>query len=467
MSTIGDFFKRLESKLGIKSPANKEFLLRVAKNRPLSGDQNNYSYVQEYAKNALIYTVVNKISFIASQVPFKLYRVRADGEKVEVKDHEILRRWRFPNKYEGGHEFRKKLCDFYLTTGNAYILPYVVDEDNFEVANLNILPAQDIEIIVGDWLDPIKGYTLNYDGSEKEFSADQVVHWKMANMDYQVGQQYYGMSPLKPLSKVLSTSNTAFDVKIKDFKAGGVKGFISLKNEEASLDEEQAQALIDKVLSNRLALINDDAQFEEVGLSIADMDVVNSIKKDFDLICSAYGVNPGLFEGDTTFENQRMYMRSLYTQVIMPMLYSLYDRINAMWVTKVQSNLLLLPDFENVKELEEDLLMRAVQVNQAEWLTINEKREATGKPRLDDDLFDKPFFELGKTPADDFKLPPDQRNPMGTTSRQSVNETRQTRVEQQDGSEDADSQKVRKELKQLKEDVEEIKRKKSKRKLFE
>ena len=94
-----------------------------------------------FARNAIVYRSVRMIAEAAAAVPWLLY----DGAD-ELDDHPLLALLARPNRRQAGTEFREALCGHLLVAGNAYVEAVAVDGS---VRELHALRPDRMKVVPG------------------------------------------------------------------------------------------------------------------------------------------------------------------------------------------------------------------------------------------------------------------------------------------------------------------------------
>ena len=116
-----------------------------------------------------------------------------------------------PNPSQSYNSWLSEIIAFGKLTGNRYI--YGIKPETGANQNryreLYVLPSQNVEIQSGGIMQPVKEYTLSYNGTYR-MPADCVCHIKDVNLYYDgTGSHLYGMSPLKAGLRSMDSNNEA------------------------------------------------------------------------------------------------------------------------------------------------------------------------------------------------------------------------------------------------------------------
>jgi len=378
--------------------------------------EKDETYINKgYRYNSTIYSIVNLINKAASTIPFQVYEVKNDNDLKRYKAmtsgelntsvlskserlkksslieldgteiHELLNR---PNPAQSFSAFLQEIIAFGKLTGNRYI--YGITPETGRAAGkfkeLYVLPSQVVEINSGGLMQPVKDYSLEYNGSHK-IPAEQILHIKDFNPFYDgTGSHLYGMSPLKAGLRSMVANNEALTTGVKYLQNQTARGV--LMSEEGDLTETQARALKQKfknqyqgsenagdviITPKKLSWVN-------FGLNASDLSLLEQYDSSIKDLCNIYNVPVQLLNNTSasTYNNQKEAKKALYQNAVIPELIKVRDELNRWLAPQFGEKLFIDFDFTVIPELQEEMDKVVSQMSQAWWLTPNEKREATG-----------------------------------------------------------------------------------------
>lgn len=378
--------------------------------------EKDETYINKgYRYNSTIYSIVNLINKAASTIPFQVYEVKNDNDLKRYKAmtsgelntsvlskserlkksslieldgteiHELLNR---PNPAQSFSAFLQEIIAFGKLTGNRYI--YGITPETGRAAGkfkeLYVLPSQVVEINSGGLMQPVKDYSLEYNGSHK-IPAEQILHIKDFNPFYDgTGSHLYGMSPLKAGLRSMVANNEALTTGVKYLQNQTARGV--LMSEEGDLTETQARALKQKfknqyqgsenagdviITPKKLSWVN-------FGLNASDLSLLEQYDSSIKDLCNIYNVPVQLLNNTSasTYNNQKEAKKALYQNAVIPELIKVRDELNRWLAPQFGEKLFIDFDFTVIPELQEEMDKVVGQMSQAWWLTPNEKREATG-----------------------------------------------------------------------------------------
>lgn len=384
--------------------------------------ENDDTYINKgYRFNSTIYSIINLITKTASTIPFIVYEVKNDNELkryksmtsgnfnsnamlqskilqkkalVEIEDTELHQLLTRPNPAQSYNAWLQEIVAFGKLTGNRYI--YGISPESGANQNkfqeLYVLPSQSVEINSGGIFDPVKYYTLDYNGQYK-IDAEDVCHIKDFNPYYDgTGSHLYGMSPLKAGLRSLDANNEALTTGVRYLQNQTARGVLS--SEEGDLNEVQAKQLKEKfkqqyqgsnnagdviITPKKLSWVN-------FGLNAADLSLIEQYNASIKDLCNIYNVPVQLLNNtdSSTYNNMNEAKKSLYVNAVIPELNKIKDELNR-WLTPAFGEKLYIDfDYTNIPELQEEMDKVVSQMTQAWWLTPNEKRAAMSYGADDD-----------------------------------------------------------------------------------
>ena len=381
-------------------------------------DENDETYIQDgYNKNLFVYMCVSFITRRASDIPIRLYRFSGNGDDEEITDHPILDLLKNPNAYSDGKEFIEKSLGYYLLTGNNYTWKVNSTTDpSRPPLELHTLPSQFVDIKSGKtWAHPAKKYILR-NFADVQFDADNVIHFRSPNYTFENGQHLYGQSPLRAALNALNLSNSTSEAFTKQAQNEGVKGLLMQRadSEVAPMTPEQLKDFKKKVKDSingkdKRGLIeatNTLFDYIQLGMSAADMQLLEAHKVGRNDICAIYGLSSMLFNDNSasTFNNLNEAKKSAYTDAIIPLLNNWVSSLNKGLVSQVDSTLYLQIDTSGIEELKADRAKLISSLAQAWWIPTSEKQRMTDYEP--DGMLPEYLIPSGLFPVDGSDLPP-------------------------------------------------------------
>ena len=415
MASILDRFRNFVSKNAQQTNVNfNKAIYNFLGDSIVWNPENDDTYINKgYRFNSTIYSIVNLITKTASTIPFMVYEVKNENELkryksmtsgnfnsnamlqskilqkkalVEVEDTELHQLLNRPNPAQSYNAWLQEVVAFGKLTGNRYIYGISPESgpNQNKYSELYVLPSQSVEINSGGIFDPVKYYTLDYNG-EYKIEAEDVCHIKDFNPYYDgTGSHLYGMSPLKAGLRSLDANNEALTTGVRYLQNQTARGV--LMSDEGDLNEVQARQLKDKfrqqyqgannagdviITPKKLSWVN-------FGLNASDLSLIEQYNASIKDLCNIYNVPVQLLNNtdSSTYNNMNEAKKSLYVNSVIPELNKIKDELNRWLVPQYGDKLYIDFDYTNIPELQDEMDKVVNQMTQAWWLTPNEKRAA-------------------------------------------------------------------------------------------
>ena len=415
MASFLDRFKNLVSKSAQKTHVDfNKAIYNYLGDTLVWNPENDDTYIDKgYRYNATIYSIINLITKSATNIPFQVYEVQKSNDLkrykaltsgefnsntvlqakmlqkkalVELEDTELHQLLDRPNPAQGYNAWIQEIIAFGKLTGNRYI--YGIGPETGagvgKFKELYVLPSQKVEINSGGIMEPVKEYTLSYNGTYR-IAADEICHIKDTNLYYDgTGSHLYGMSPLKAGLRVMDANNQALTTGVKYLQNQTARGI--LMSEEGDLNEVQAKQLKDKfrqqyqgsdnagdviITPKKLSWVN-------FGLNASDLSLIEQYNGTIKDLCNIYNVPVQLLNNteSTTYNNMKEAKKALYQNAVIPELNKIRDELNRWLAPQYGDKIYIDFDYSAIPELQEEMDKVVGQMSQAWWITPNEKRAA-------------------------------------------------------------------------------------------
>lgn len=348
---------------------------------------------QAYIKNVIAHRAINMVSQAAASVPWALYK----KDKVKIEYHPLLKLLSRPNPFYAGAEFFENIYTFKLISGNAFI--QAVGKEGLPPKELHILRPDRVSI-VPDECGNIAGYIYKVKSSEKFFPCNKftgqakILHIK----NFHPLDDFKGLSSVEAAAFSIDQHNqaAAWNKALLE-NAARPSGALIVKNNgpyEGNLSNEQYVRIKEQMEdvfmgsknSGRPMLIEGGIEWQEMSMSPKDMDFIeakNSAARD---IALAIGVPPQLLgiPGDNTYSNMQEARLALWEETVIPLLDHLTDSLNHWLVPMFGEELYLEYDVNEISGLSSRREKIWSRIENASFLTINEKRNMVGLSPIND-----------------------------------------------------------------------------------
>lgn len=339
-----------------------------------------YESVSEecFLKNVIAFRAINLISRGIASIPMNIRS--ASGKTLNGKLADILKR---PNQHQSRGAFFETLVNYLLISGNGFV--HCDDEQN-----LSCLRSDRVQIVPNRSKTGVDFFVYNIDSSQFRIEKEDLLHIKF----FHPLDDWYGLSPLQVASRSVDQHNAMSEHNVAILQNGGrPSGCLLLKSGFGALSEEQREQLRDDmrnaysgtVNAGKIMVLEGDFEWKEMGLSPKDLDFSGGKDLTTREIAQAFGVPPVLvgLRGDSGFANYREARLHLWEDTILPLAELIRLELNNWLTKKFKSDAEIIFDLDKVHALtsRRDILWQ--KVSDANFLTLNEKRELLGFPPLE------------------------------------------------------------------------------------
>ncbi len=337
-----------------------------------------------YQKNVIAFASIREVAKSASTIHWILYRTRG-GRKIELKEHPLLSLLKRPNPLQGRQAFFEALVGYFQIAGNSYI--EAVGPDRKPPRELYAHRPDRIKVIPGRFGLPA-GYKYSVNGQSKTWDSDPItgagpiLHIKTFNPL----NDWYGMSPIEAAAYGIDIHNDSGAWNKSLINNGGRPSGALVSTQ--GLTDEQFKRLKTEVdekytgyrNAGKPLLLEGGLDWKEMGLSPKDMDWIESRNTSARDIALAFGVPPFLLgiPGDNTYSNQREARLAFWEQTVIPLMNFIRDEFNNSITPLFGDGLELDYDEDKISALAPRREKKWERVQGADFLSINEKREALG-----------------------------------------------------------------------------------------
>jgi HK97 family phage portal protein len=291
-----------------------------------------------------------------------------------------------------------------------------------------VLPSQFMNIKTNRAI-PLKvtGYQLTC-GVIQNYEKTEVLHECYPNLSWSIdGAHFYGMAPLKPLSKRVQRNNESQTQGATQMKNGGQRSIVSLNmpdsvskddlhgtltaEQTSELKQKFSEMVVNPATVGSSIFSGYPVTNTPVGLSPVDLDQVNLEVEDTRKIAAAFAVPSQLLNdaANKTYANESEGQKALILRCCLPLLNDREQSLNRKLKTLdpyKDGNIVISYDLSQYAELEANKVDQATYLNTAWWLTPNEKRVIMGETKLDDANMDKIYVSSSLQPLEDANTPP-------------------------------------------------------------
>lgn len=361
--------------------------------QPVNTPRNYEGFSKEgYQKNVVVYRCIDLISKACGGIELELYSKRMGADKVEIIDHPLLKLINRPNPMQGRTSFMQSYMAYYLLTGNTFAEAVRPTKSTPPLELWPVRPDK-MQIVPGSKGYPAK-YVLKANEIQKEWLVNPVtLKSDMYHMkSFHPTNDWWGMSPLEAALYALDQSNAGQKWNLALLQNSATpSGVLQVKtsdvNPSGSLTDEQFARLKTEIENEyagaknagRPMLLEGGMEWKQISLSPKDMEFLENKNITAMDICQVYGVPPEMLGlGQKTFNNYKEARMSFYEDTVLPLMDHFITEMNN-WLTPMfGEGLILAYDKDDIEALAPKREAKFTSIQNANWLTVNEKREATG-----------------------------------------------------------------------------------------
>jgi HK97 family phage portal protein len=335
-----------------------------------------------YVQNAIVHRSVKLVAENAAAVPFLLY----DGATAHDR-HPLLDLMARPNPRQEGAAFLESLYAYLLLAGNAYVEAVALDG---AVRELYALRPDRMRVVPGadGWPEAyeysVSGNTLRFDQAAPPLPP--ILHLTA----FHPLDDHYGLAPLEAAAVAVDTHNAAarWNKALLDNAArpsgalvySGPEGSLLSDGQFERLKRELEDTYQGTMNAGRPLLLEGGLDWKPMSLSPKDMDFLEAKHTAAREIALAFGVPPMLLAipGDNTYSNYQEANRVFWRQTVLPLAARVGAALTQWLAPAFGGELRLAVDPDPIDALAADRAAQWERVSNAPFLTLNEKRAATG-----------------------------------------------------------------------------------------
>lgn len=338
---------------------------------------------QAYERNPAFYSACNIIAQTVADIPVYV-DAKKNGRVVQTTDHPILKTMELT---ESRTEFIERLTLYLVVTGESYAQVTYTKRGKKRPLGLIIVPSQFMNPIMGDYIQPIKGFRYVESG-QVDFGTDEIIFIRKPSLS----EYWHGMSSGVPTAELVDLFNAGVTWNKNIALAGGVPPVIATS--PSMLPEEQQEAK-DKWRSQRgannaheLTIVSGNLKIERIDVAPHDAEWEKAILTAMRMILMSFGVSSELLNdaGNKTYSNYREARKALYMEASIPMARKIYGAITKQLSKYYEDAPVIRLDVDKIESIQEDrgfAAERLTRMVDAGIITPNEAREELGYSRKD------------------------------------------------------------------------------------
>lgn len=371
--------------------------------------KRNYAQYSDdgYKRNAIAYKAIGEVSRGAAKIPWVAVRgadSRGQGGTPLGPQHPLSKLLKKPNPWQSEASWREAYCAYLMISGNSYVEG--VGPDGQAPRELWALRPDRMKVVPGQ-LGPAQ-YIYEVNGQFKYFPIDPltgagpILHMKLFNpLD-----DWYGQSPIEAAATSVDAFNLAGEwnqaLLQNGCKPSGALVYKPGESSPPNLSEKQREMLKEELNAasagtrnaGRPLILEGGLEWQQMSLTPSEMDWINGKHVSAREIAMVLGVPPQILgiPGDNTYSNYQEARQALYQDTIIPLNDSLLDGLNAWLCPAFGEDVSIIQDTTQLPALADERTKTWTAVTASTWMTINEKRKATGLEELDQEEADEVFI---------------------------------------------------------------------------
>jgi HK97 family phage portal protein len=329
-----------------------------------------------FQKNVFVFRAINLIARGISSIPVLIKNCEDKSENEFLSN--IFKR---PNEFQTKSSFLENLVSYLLISGNAFV--HCSDKNE-----LHCLRADRVQVVPNKYKTAVNSYVYCVDSSKFSIEKKDLLHLKFFNPL----NDWYGYSPLQAASRAIDQHNEMSKHNLSILQNGGrPSGCLVVKNSENLTDEQRQQLRSDirdayegTANSGRVMVLEGGLEWKEMGLSPKDLDFNTGKNIAAREIAQAFGVPPVLIgiQGDSAFTSYREARLHFWEDTIIPIAEFIRLEFSNWLSNRFNRSVEMIFDLESVHALISRRESLWNKISNADFLTINEKREILGYPPI-------------------------------------------------------------------------------------
>lgn len=388
-------------------------------NTGLDWTSQETQYGNGYCLNAYVARACNLYAVRLSSVDHIVYN--NNGDDITENNHPFIELMNNPNPHMTRRDFFHLIGLYLGIYGEAFVYP---KRSATGYEGLYVLDPKMITEMVDsmDMINPVQYWKITKPiGGTNQLLPDEVIHIKMPDPDQ---TKVRGLSPMVACSKSIEMQNVIREWNIATTN-NGAKPSTVIESEDY-LTKEQVDILKADIRTGyqgqrnagNAMLLPKGLHATSLGMTAVEMDYQKGMVVAAREIAISYGIPPEMLadNANKTYSNAQEASREVVVNTVRPLLDLVYQSIWAYFRDK--------PIASGIKEYTYDVeqltdfmgvqteLYTALQ--QANFLTVNDKRKKLGYDPIDDPLADQVMMSMADVPMSEYSsdpLDPGARNP--------------------------------------------------------
>lgn len=328
----------------------------------------------------------------------RMYKSMVEDKIVDSKLAGLLKK---PNRFQSQSEWMEQTFGFRDLTGEANLYVNRGEAGTLPL-ELLIIPKPHLNLVV-DSNNPweIQGFEIVIAANQKRVPKEDIIMWKYASyLPLDNHEHLRGQAPLEAARVLMQGMNEADERVAVSNKNAGAAGLAYLDEPNFKPTAEQINSMrsqFNNVVNNeemarKIAVLAGKWGYINFGYSLDDLKVLEQYGLGFKRLCRVFRTPPGIHaEGSDTYENVKQYKRDWVYDLISPRLNQFVGLLNARLLPEFgldpETNLIDY-SIDALPELTDDLRDQVAALKEADWLSDNEKRSASGYEPKENPILD-------------------------------------------------------------------------------
>ena len=351
---------------------------------------------EAYETSAAVMGVVNYIAENVGEVSRYLELQNGKGEYVET--HWVLDLLRHPNDRFNLRRFATAWAVNKLLFGDAWVYaPAAVGKNLGKVSEMYVIPSWKVSTNSDGASHPFKSITIT--GTNKNDIGMEDV---FESFDYNLDDTtFFGTSKVVSAAVYLSVMEKGMRRELHSLDNGGAATLVTPKGDDTGVVLPQYADSLEQQMNGRKSFnknvaIRFPVEVHQLGSAPIDLSILETHKEAVTALCFVFKVPVDLYYGQAKYENAKEAKKTIYEQNAIPLANEFAEDLITFLMRKDRSlagwRLTVNTDrIDVLKEKSTDVLNN---LNLA-YCSLNERREAIGYERIEEEYADKPIIPMG------------------------------------------------------------------------
>ena len=395
---------------------------------PLSKDSRMKDYVREgYEGNPDLFSIVIKLGTMFARLMADVRLMQKKGDKYEeVENKEIDKLFEKTNYYQNFFEFCRHWAVSFYITGNSIVyaprLPAGLNRNKLTNDGMLMMPTQNVTIFSEGWRNPVSSYTLDI-GQQYKISTSDIWHERFApTLQFEGGQNFMGMSPVKVAMNIINSQNKGYEVTARMYASGHPPGILSKEIEGGDETTAEQEAKFRERYKTKYQGINNMSvpiftlgkmTYTKIGYdNLQELQVIGMSEHGRRVFCNLLGIPSQLFNDTaaSTFNNISEASKAIYTNRLIPDIEQFGRGFNN--ILRAYGDFFLKPDYSNIEALQEEKAKKVIWISQMfkdGVITGDQYLEMLGEEPTGLAIMQQRYMDMSRVPVD-FILNPQEPN---------------------------------------------------------